>query len=104
MGRRGQADPGTGLPHPPPQVQSELRRHWHRWRLGKELQEERGTSNHKAPSAPGRGLPGKKLQSGRGGGSQDTSAEIPLAGDLPRLAESPFSTPLGPQLGLNSGT
>ncbi|XP_008011457.1 glucagon receptor [Chlorocebus sabaeus] len=86
------------------EVQSELRRHWHRWRLGKELQEERGTSNHKAPSAPGRGLPGKKLQSGRGGGSQDTSAEIPLAGDLPRLAESPFSTPLGPQLGLNSGT
>ncbi|XP_011921518.1 PREDICTED: glucagon receptor isoform X3 [Cercocebus atys] len=86
------------------EVQSELRRHWHRWRLGKVLQEERGTSNHKAPSAPGQGLPGKKLQSGRGGGSQDSSAEIPLAGGLPRLAESPFSTLLGPQLGLDSGT
>ncbi|XP_077829413.1 glucagon receptor isoform X3 [Macaca mulatta] len=86
------------------EVQSELRRHWHRWRLGKVLQEERGTSNHKAPSAPGQGLSGKKLQSGRDGGSQDSSAEIPLAGGLPRLAESPFSTLLGPQLGLDSGT
>nr|XP_045232412.1 glucagon receptor isoform X2 [Macaca fascicularis] len=85
------------------EVQSELRRHWHRWRLGKVLQE-RGTSNHKAPSAPGQGLSGKKLQSGRDGGSQDSSAEIPLAGGLPRLAESPFSTLLGPQLGLDSGT
>ncbi|XP_033038519.1 glucagon receptor isoform X4 [Trachypithecus francoisi] len=71
------------------EVQSELRRHWHRWRLGKVLQEERSTSNHKAPSAPGRGLPGKKLQSGRGGGSQDSSAEIPLAGGLSRLTENP---------------
>lgn len=90
MGWRGQAGPRTGLPRPPPQVQSELRRRWHRWRLGKVLWEEQNSSNHKASSLPGRGPPSKELQFGRGGGSQDSSAETPLAGGLPGLAESPF--------------
>ncbi|XP_039332689.2 glucagon receptor isoform X1 [Saimiri boliviensis] len=76
------------------EVQSELRRRWHRWRLGKVLQEEQNTSGHRASSVPGLSPPSKKLRFGSGGGShgagQDSSVATPLAGGLSRLAESPF--------------
>ncbi|KAL0595746.1 Glucagon receptor [Plecturocebus cupreus] len=76
------------------EVQSELRRRWHRCRLGKVLQEEQNTSSHKASSAPSLSSPSKKLRFGSGGGShspgQDSSVATPLAGGPSRLAESPF--------------
>uniref|UniRef100_H9KVX4 Glucagon receptor n=1 Tax=Callithrix jacchus TaxID=9483 RepID=H9KVX4_CALJA len=76
------------------EVQSELWRRWHHWRLGKVLREEQNTSSHKASSAPSFSSPSKKLRFGSGRGShgagQDSSVATPLAGGLSRLAESPF--------------
>uniref|UniRef100_E1BKB6 Glucagon receptor n=1 Tax=Bos taurus TaxID=9913 RepID=E1BKB6_BOVIN len=73
------------------EVQSELLRHWHRWREGKALQEERHTGSH--TTRPLRGPPSKKLLLARGSSSngtgQDASAETCLAGGLPGSAENP---------------
>ncbi|XP_023366812.1 glucagon receptor isoform X2 [Otolemur garnettii] len=75
------------------EVQSELRRYWRRWLLGKALRQELRTSSHVASTGPSHGIPCEKLQLVRGGSSngagQNPSAEPPLAGGLPGLAESP---------------
>ncbi|XP_053424069.1 glucagon receptor [Nycticebus coucang] len=76
------------------EVQSELRRYWRRWLLGKALRQELRTSSHVASTGPSHSTPSEKLQLVRGGGSngagQDTSGEPPLAGGLPGLAENTF--------------
>lgn len=90
----GEAGPTTGPTCPPPQVQSELLRCWHRWRVGKALQEECHMGSHTTSARPAGSTPREKLLLSRGGGSngasQDPSAETHLAGGLPGLAERPF--------------
>uniref|UniRef100_A0A8C9DM56 Glucagon receptor n=1 Tax=Prolemur simus TaxID=1328070 RepID=A0A8C9DM56_PROSS len=75
------------------EVQSELQRRWHRWRLGKALRWQQHTGSHTAPARPGHGTPTKTLWLVSGGSSngvgQDPSAETPLASGLPGLAEIP---------------
>lgn len=76
------------------EVQSELLRCWHRWRVGKALQEECHMGSHTTAARPAGSTPREKLLLSRGGGSngasQDPSAETHLAGGLPGLAERPF--------------
>ncbi|XP_046531990.1 glucagon receptor isoform X6 [Equus quagga] len=76
------------------EVQSELLRCWHRWRVGKALQEECHMGSHTTSARPAGSTPREKLLLSRGGGSngasQDPSAETHLAGGLPGLAERPF--------------
>ncbi|XP_074175750.1 glucagon receptor isoform X2 [Rhinolophus sinicus] len=76
------------------EVQAELRRSWHRWRMGKELQAGRHVSSHMASAQPTDGPPSEKLLLSRGSGSngasQDPLAETHISGDLPGLAECPF--------------
>nr|XP_023412477.1 glucagon receptor [Loxodonta africana] len=74
------------------EVQSELLRRWHRWRIGKTLQEQRQRGSHSAP--PAHRPPSEKLllvrSNGRDGAGPDPSSETPSAHSLPGLAERPF--------------
>ncbi|XP_073742131.1 glucagon receptor isoform X3 [Callorhinus ursinus] len=77
------------------EVQSELRRCWHRWRAGTSLREQRHVSRPVASARPPGGPPSKQpLLSGGGGSSNGAgrgpSADPSLLGSLPALAESPF--------------
>lgn len=76
------------------EVQAELRRCWHRWRVGKALQVGRHVSSHRASALPTDGPPSEKLLLSRGSGSngasQDPLAETRVAGDLSGLAECPL--------------
>ncbi|XP_027480391.2 glucagon receptor isoform X2 [Zalophus californianus] len=77
------------------EVQSELRRCWHRWRAGTSLREQRHVSRPAASARPPGGPPSEQpLLSGGGGGSNGAgrgpSADPSLLGSLPALAESPF--------------
>nr|XP_012644896.1 glucagon receptor isoform X2 [Microcebus murinus] len=75
------------------EVQLELQRRWHRWRLGKALPGERRTGSHSASAGPGHGNPTENLRLVTGGSSngvgRDPSAETPSASSLPGLAERP---------------
>ncbi|XP_045425664.1 glucagon receptor isoform X1 [Lemur catta] len=75
------------------EVQSELQRRWHRWRLGKALRGQQHTGSHTAPARPGHGTPTENLRLVSSGSSngvgQHPSAETPLASGLPGLAEIP---------------
>uniref|UniRef100_A0A8C3W3V8 Glucagon receptor n=1 Tax=Catagonus wagneri TaxID=51154 RepID=A0A8C3W3V8_9CETA len=74
------------------EVQSELLRHWHRWREGKALQKARRVSSHVArpTSDPPSGKPLLSTGGSSNGTSQDPCAETRLAGGLPGVAEDPF--------------
>lgn len=70
------------------EVQAELLRSWHRWRMDEVLREEHQGSSHRALDRP----TSEKLLLSRGhnsnGASHDPSAETHVAGSLPGLAQS----------------
>lgn len=76
------------------EVQAELLRSWHRWRVGKALREEHQGSSGPASARPTRGAATRKPLLSRGragsGASQDPSAGTGAASSLPGLADSPF--------------
>ncbi|XP_066237616.1 glucagon receptor isoform X1 [Saccopteryx leptura] len=76
------------------EVQTELLRNWHHWRLGEVLREERQGGSHPVSAHLTSGVTTEKLLLSRGqdsnGASQDPSAGTLVACGLPGLAESSF--------------